>query len=167
MRNVLFTFTVTTAFALGLYSLFLASANAGKVPPSNIAGLLRTAMSADTEKIETALGVMAEQDLVYVVLDTPEVGPDPEVEIAARRAVRSLTDSGLAVSVRFLNPGDPDFTTIVAQNGIGRFPAVLVVKKHGGIALVTNDLNEKNLLHAYLGIWGKTSSCDEARSAIY
>ncbi len=167
VKNVFFTVTVTTAFALGIYSLILASADADKVQPSTIAGLLRTATAADVEKIEIALGVLAEQDLVYVVLDTAEVGPDPDVEVAARRAVRALNDSGMAVSVRFLGPGDPDFTMIVAQNGIGRFPAVLVVKKDGGIVLVTDDLNEKNLLHAYLGVWGKTSSCDEARSAIY
>ena len=167
MRHVLFTFTVTTAFALGLHSLFLAFANTDKLQPSATAGMLRTATAADSEKIEVALGAMAKQDLVYVVLDISEVGPDPEVELAARRAARVLADSGMVVSVRLLDPEDPDFTTIVAQNGIGRFPAVMVVKQDGGIVLVTDDLNEENLLHAYLGVWGKTSSCNEARSAIY
>ncbi len=167
LRNVVFTVTVTTAFALGLYSLFLASASADKVRPLTTAGLLRTATAADGEKIEIALGVLVEQDLVYVVLDKPEVGPDPDVEIAARRAARALTDSGLAVSVRLVDPGDPDFTTIVAQNDISRFPAVLAVKKEGGIVLVTDDLSEKNLLHAYHAVWGKTSSCEEAGAAVY
>jgi hypothetical protein len=167
LKNVFFTVTVTIAFVLGLYSLFLASANADNVQPSTIAGLLRTATSADAEKIEIALGALAEQDLAYVVLYTTEVGPDPKVETAARRAARALTESGMAVSVRLLGPGDPDFTMIVAQNGVGRFPAVLAVKKDGGIVLVTDEINEKNLLHAYQGVWGKTSSCDDSRSAVY
>jgi hypothetical protein len=164
---VLFTVTITTSFALGLYSLFLAYANAGKVQPLITEGLLRTATAADAEKIEIALGVLTDQDLVYVVLDSPEFGPDPDVEMAARKAARALNDSGLDVSVRLLDPGDPDFTTIVAQNSINQFPAVLAVKKEDGIVLVMDDLNEKYLLHAYYRVWGKTSSCDEARSAVY
>jgi len=164
---VLFTVAVITAFALGFYSLFLASANAGKVQPLTTAGLLRTATAGDTEKIEIALGVLAKQDLVYVILDTPEIGPDPYVEIAARRAAQALADSGLAVSVRLLDPGDPDFKTIVAQNSIGRFPAVLAVKKSGGIVLVTDDLNEENLLHTYFTVWGKNSDCGAAKNAVY
>jgi len=167
LRNVLFTVAVITAFALGLYSLFLASANAGKVKPLTAAGLLRTATAGDTEKIEIALGGLVEQDLVYVVLDTPEVGPDPYVESAARGAVRALVGTGLAVSLRLLDPGNPDFTTIVSQNGIGRFPAVLAVKKDGGIVLVTDDLNEENLLYAYHAVWGKNSDCGAAKNAVY
>lgn len=165
--NVLFTVMVTGAFALGFYSLFLASANAGKVRPLTNEGLVRTATAADAEKTEIALGVLTEHDLVYVVLDTPEFGPDPDVERAAWRAAEVLTDSGLVVSVRPVNPVNPDFATIVAQNDVSRFPAVLVVKKGGGIVLVTDDLSEENLLHAYHSVWGKTSGCNEAASAIY
>jgi hypothetical protein len=167
LRTVLFTVTVTAAFALGIYSLFLASANAGKVQPLTTEGLLRTATAADAGKIEIALGDMAEQELVYVVMDTQEIGPDPYVVIAARGAAQALGDSGLAASVRLLASGDPDFTTIASQNSVTQLPAVLAVKKNGGIVLVTDDLNEINLLQAYYGVWGKTSTCDEAKSAIY
>lgn len=167
LKRLFFTVTVITAFALGLYSLFLASANAGRVRPSNIAGLQRTATKADIEKIETALGNLTEQNLVFVVLYKEEIGLDPGIEVAARRAARALSDTGIAVPVRFVGPGDSDFTKIVAQNGIGRFPAVLAVKKDGGILLVTDEITEKSLLHAYRVVWGKTSSCDDAKSAIY
>lgn len=166
-RSALFWVTVTAAFALGLYSLLLASVNAGKVPPGTNEGWLRTATASDTEKIRAALGDLAARDLVYVILETPLAGPDPAVENAARRAARTLSDSGLAVSVRVMEPNDPDFRTIATQNGISRFPAILMVKKDGGIVLVTNDLNEQNLLHAYHRIWGRTSSCEEEKSAIY
>jgi hypothetical protein len=167
LRNALFTVTVTAAFAAGFYSLFLAYANAGKMKPLTTEGLLRTATAADAENIETALGVLADRELAYVLLDTPRAGPDPYVEIMARRAAQALTDSGLAASVRLLNPSDPDFASVVAQNGISRFPAILVVKKDGGIVVVTGDLNEKNLLRAYYRVWGRASSCEEAKSAIY
>jgi len=167
LKNVFFFATVASAFALGFYSLFLASANADKKQPSNIAGFLRTATAVDTGKINIALGDLTERDLVYVVLYTAEAGPEPEVEIAARRAAQTLSDSSMSVSVRLLDPGDSDFSKIVTQNGVGRFPAVLTVKKNGGIVLVTDKINEKNLLHAYHGVWGKASSCVDAGSAIY
>lgn len=167
MKNVLFTVSVAAAFALGLYSLFLAAANAHDVRSSAAAGFLRTAAAADTGKIDTAFGDPAGQDLVYVVLSDEEVGSAPEAEIAARRAAQTLAASGMTVSVRILGPRDPDFTTIVVQNGVGRFPAVLTVKKDGGIVLVSDVINEKNLLHAYRSVWGKTSSCEDAKSAVY
>ncbi len=167
LKHVLFAFMVTTAFALGFYSLYLASANAGKARPLTASGLLRTATATDGEKIGIALGDLAEHDLVYVVVDAPEVDADLDATVAARRASRALTDSGLTVSIRLLDPGDPDFTTIVMQNGISRFPAVLAVKKDGGIVLITDDLSEGNLLRAYRKVWGKMSSCEEAASAIY
>ncbi len=102
-----------------------------------------------------------------MVLYAAEAGPAPEVETAARSAAQILTDTGTAASIRLLGPRDPDFTTVVTQNDVGRFPAVLAVKKSGGIVLVTDEINEKNLIHAYHGIWGKTSSCDDAKSAVY
>lgn len=166
-KNVLFTVAVTAAFALGVYSLFLASANADKAGPSDITGLVRTATPADAGKIEVALGAPAGQDLVYVVLYDAEVGLDAEVEIAARRAARSIAESGIAVSVRLLGPGDADFATIASQNGVVRFPAVLAVKRDGGIVLVTDDINEKTLLDVYEAVWGKKSSCDDAGSGVY
>ncbi len=166
-KNILFTVVVAVSFALGLYSLFLAYANAGKVQPLTTEHMFRTATAADSEKIEIALGVLTDRDLVYVVLDSPELGPDPDVEIAAHKAARALNDSGLVASVRLLNPRNSDFTLVVEQNGINRFPAVLAVKKNGGIVLVMDDLSEKNLLHAYYSVLGKTSSCDDAKSAVY
>lgn len=167
LKNALFTITVTIAFVLGLYSLFLASRSIDEVQQADIVGLIRTATPADAEKIKIALGSLTDQDLVFVVLETAEVGPDPEVEIAARRAARALANSGMHVSVRLLGPADPDLTVIAAQNGVSQFPAVLAVKKDGGIVLVTDEINEKKLLHAYQTVWGKTSSCDDAAKAVY
>ena len=167
LKNALFTVTVTIAFVLGLYSLFLASRSIDKVQQANIVGMIRTATPADAEEIKTALGSLINEDLVFVVLETAEVGRDPEVEIAARRAARALANSGMDVSVRLLGPADPDLTVIAAQNGVTRFPAVLAVKKDGGIVLVTDEINERKLLHAYQRAWGKTSSCDDAAKAVY
>jgi hypothetical protein len=167
VKRVLLGTAIATAFALGVYSLILASVNADKVQPLAISGLVRTATASDMDRIATALGNHSTHELVYVVMDTPELGPDPNVEIAAKAAAQILTDSGLVVSVRVLGPGDLDFAAIVEQNGIGRFPAVLVVKKEGGIVLVSDDLSEKNLLHAYFKVFGKKSSCDGAASEIY
>jgi hypothetical protein len=167
LKNILFIVTVTTAFIFGLHSLFLAYRNNNNVQQENMVDLIRTAGPIDTEKINSALGSQSSQDLVFVVLESAEAGPDPEVEIAARNAARALANSGLAVSVRFLDPGDPNFMKIAAQNSLDRFPAVLAVKKSGGIVWVTDEINENNLLHAYQRVWGKTSSCDDAASAIY
>lgn len=167
LKNLVFLVAVTTAFVLGIYSLFLASANADNAQPPNIAGLLRTATSSETRKINIALGDLADQDLVYVVLHTEEDGQYRAEEIAARKAARALADSGMNVSVRVLGRSDPDFSEIVMQNGVERFPSVLTVKKDGGIVLVTDEITDKNLLHAYQGVWGKASSCDDASSKIY
>lgn len=167
LKNALFTVTVTVAFVLGLYSLFLAARNVDKVQQSDIVGLIRTATPADAEKIRIALGSLTDQDLVFVVLEAAEIGADPEVEIAARRAARALATSGMDVSVRILGPADPDLNLIAAQNGVSRFPAVLAVKKDGGIVLVADEISEKQLLHAYQSVWGKTSSCDDAATAVY
>lgn len=162
-----FTLALASAFALGLYSLFLASVNANKTRPLTAEGMRRTATAADAEKIEVALGGLTEPDLVLVVLDASEVAPDLDVEIAVRSAARSLGDSSLAVSIRLLNPAVPDFAPIVAQNGVSRFPAVLAVKKRGGIVLVTDNLSAENLLNVYRVVWGKKSSCEDAKSAVY
>jgi len=167
LKNVCFTVIVTTAFALGLYSLYLVGANTDKVQSATVAGLQRTATADNTEQIELALGDLTEQDLVYVVLDRPEDVLAPDAASVAQKAVRTFADSDLDVAVRLLDSGDPNFATIVAQNGIDRFPAVLVVKRDGGIVLVADEISEKNLLHAYNVVWGKTSSCDDAKADIY
>jgi hypothetical protein len=167
MRSVLLGVAIAAAFALGVYSLVLASINADKAQPLTLTGLVRTATALDEDKLATALGSQSEHELVYVVMDTPEFGPDPNVEIAARGAVQALTDSGLVASTRILGSADTDFASIVMQNGITRFPAVLVVKREGGIVLVSDDLSKENLLQAYYGVFGKRSSCDGAASEIY
>jgi hypothetical protein len=55
----------------------------------------------------------------------------------------------------------------VEQNTISRFPAVLIVKKNGGIVLVTEDFSLQNLLGTYYSVWGKNSDCGSARNAVY
>lgn len=167
MKNVIFAIVVTTAFVAGLYSLFLAAANAGRIQPPDVESLVRTALPADTSRIEAALGDATGQDLVYVVLYTTETGPAPEVEAATRKAARALAESGMTVSVRLLGPGESDFTTVVTQNDVARFPAVLAVKPDGGIVALTNGITEKNLIETYQTVWGKASSCDDASSAVY
>lgn len=167
LKNLAFLVAVTAAFVLGVYSLFLASANADNAQPAKIAGLLRTATSSETGKINIALGDLTDQDVVYVVLHTAEDGQYGAMEIAARRAARTLADSGMNVSVRVLGPSDPDYSEIITQNGVGRFPSVLIVKKDGGIVLVTDEITDKNLLHSYREVWGKASSCDDASSGIF
>lgn len=167
LRNVLFTITVTTAFALGLYSLFLASANAGKVKALAQEGLVRTATAKDEAQIALALGSLIEPELAYVVVDAPLGPADPDLERTAQQAAQNLFDSGLVASVRRLEPIDPDYATIVEQNTIGHFPAVLVVKKNGGIILVTEDFSPENLSQAYHTVWGKSSDCGSAKNAVY
>jgi hypothetical protein len=164
---VLFTVAVTTGFVLGLYSLVLASVNAAGVASEPNAGLVRTATPADADLMAMVLGDLADKELVYVVLDTAAFGPDQGARTAARRAAEDLADSEMITSVRFLSPADSQFTTIVAENGIGRFPAALVVKRDGGIVLVTHDISEESLKHAYMTVWGTASSCEDAGSAIY
>jgi hypothetical protein len=167
LKKVLFTVAVTAAFAFGVYSLFLASANASKVKPLAEEGLVRTATAKDDDQIALALGAMVEPELVYVVVDDPLGPPDPDLERNAQQAAQNLVDSGLVVSVRRLEPVDPDYATIVEQNAIGHFPAVLVVKKNGGIVLVTDDFSPENLSQAYLTVWGKSSDCGAAKNAVY
>lgn len=167
MKSRVFTIAVMTAFALGLYSLFLASVNAGKMHPADTAGFVRTATSIDSEKIALASGAFVQQDLVYVILYPADTVPGPKVEKTVQRAVRILSDAGTSAGVRLLDPQDPDYTMVVEQNGVDRFPSVLTVIKDRGIVLMTEEINEKNLLGAYHGMWGKTSSCDDAKSTIY
>ena len=167
LKHAVFLVAVTTAFVLGMYLLFLAHANADNVRSPDIAGLLRTATSSETGKIDIALGELADHDVVYVVLQSEEDGQYSTEEIAATRAARALADSGMKASVRVLDPSDLDFSEIVMQNSVERLPAVLTVKKDGGIVLVTYEINDKNLLHAYQEVWGKASSCDDASSGVY
>jgi len=167
LRKGLFAVAITTAFALGCYSLFLASANAGKVKPLHEEGLIRTATAKDGDRIALALGTIEKYELVYVVVDDPLGSPDLDLERTARQAAQNLADSGLAVSVRRLEPIDPDYATLVEQNAIGHFPAVLVVKKEGGIVLVTEDFSLDNLLDTYHNVWGKNSDCGAAKNAVY
>jgi hypothetical protein len=159
MKNALFTAVVTAAFGLGLSSLLLAVAT----PPGDSNGLtagpVRTASSNETEEIAIVLGDPAEKGIVYVVVNVFEIGDDPRIVAAARGAVQSLAESGLDASVRLLAPGDSDFVEIVEQNGIVRFPAVLVAKKGSGIVLVSDELNEKSLENAYWQVLGRASSC--------
>ncbi len=159
MKNALLTAVVTLAFGLGTVSFLLAVVN----PPEDSDGLtvgpVRTASSNETEEIAMVLGDPSEQGIVYMVVNIFEIGDDLRVVEAARGAAHSLAESGLDASVRLLGPEDPDFAAIVEQNGIGRFPAVLVAKKGAGIVLVSDELNEKSLEDAYWQVLGRASSC--------
>lgn len=167
IKRAFFTVGLTTAFGLGFYSLFLAVVQANSVQLSNIADLQRTATPADVVNIETAVGELIEQDLVYVVVDDSELGPHQAIENAAMGATDALSESGVDAGVRFVGFNHPDFLSIVEQNRIDRFPVVLVVKNDGGIVLVTDRFSEENLQHVYMGVWGKTSSCEEAVAEVF
>lgn len=167
IRYVTFIFGVTSMFILGFYSLFLAYTYAGKAQTFTTDNLLRTAAPSDNEKIETALGSFLDKDIIFVVLDTSSIGINPALELSAMSAAKILADSGLTSSVRILYPEDNDFAVIVAQNDISRFPAVLAVKKEGGIIQITDDQSEEYLLFAYHSVWGKTSDCSDDKLAVY
>jgi len=167
LREVCFTVLVTAAFTLGFYSLLLASVNKGEVLPLAAAGVVRTATAADAEQIALALGPLASHDLVFVVLDTSDAGPDPAAVAAARRAAGTVTDAGTNAAIRLLGPRDSDFGSIVTQNGVGRFPAILAVKNGGGIVLVNDEIDEEILLSVYWRVWATASSCNDAVKDIY
>lgn len=167
VKELLLTAGTATALCLGTYSLLIAAVSAGKVRPLDEAGLVRTAVARDHEKIRLGLGPSSESDVVYVTVDSPMEPPDPGIERATRQAASTLVDSGVVASVRRLMPTDPDFATVVRQNAIRRFPAVLVVKRGGGIVLVTEDPSAENLVQAFRTAWGKRSDCGAARDEIY
>jgi len=73
----------------------------------------------------------------------------------------------MVASAHRLRPSDPTFAAVVKQNDIRRFPAVLVVKKGGGIVLVTEDHSAENLVRAFQTVWGNRSDCGAARDEIY
>jgi len=166
-KKVLLTSGTAIAFSLGVYSLLIASASAGKVRPLAEDGLLRTAVANDHEAITLALGPTSGSDVVYVAVDAPMDPPDPEIEQATRQAAQTLVDSGMVASAHRLRPSDPNFAAVVKQNDIRRFPAVLVVKKDGGIVLVTEDHSAENLVRAFQTVWGNRSDCGAARDEIY
>lgn len=167
VRRVLLTAGTATALCLGTYSLLLATANAGSARPLAQAGLLRTALANDRERIALALGSSSGSEVVYVAVDAPLDPPDPGIERAVRQAAQTLVAAGRAASARRLKPTDPDFAAVVRQNDIQRFPAVLLVKKGGGILLVTDDYSAENLVRAFQTVWGRKSDCGAARDEIY
>lgn len=167
MKNVIFGIAAAAALLLGVYSLYLSAANAGRTSPSNIDGLVRTAAPDDTLHIAAAMGEVDGNELVYVVLHADGPGPDPAVDEAATNAARSLSQSGLTASVRFVDHGERGFASLAGRNGVDRFPAVLVVRKGGGIVRVTGDITEEHLLDVYQRVWGKASSCVGAGADVY
>jgi hypothetical protein len=167
IKNILSIIIIATMFATGFYSLFLAATYAGTNQEFTTDNLFRTAAPSDTDKIETALGHFSGQDFIFVIVDTSMPNINPNLEFSAGIAARALADSGLTTAVRFLYPDDNDFTTIVAQNDIRRFPVVLAVKKEGGIIRIMDDHSQEYLLFAYHSIWGKSSDCSDSKSAVY
>jgi hypothetical protein len=167
IKKMLLTSGTTIVFFLGVYSLFLASASAGKVQPLAEHGLLRTAVADDHERIALTLGPTSGSDVVYVAIDAPLDPPDPGIEQATRQAAQTLVDSGVLASTYRLRPSDPSFAAVVKENEILRFPAVLVVKKDGGIVLVTEDHSAESLVRAFQAVWGKRSDCGAASDEIY
>ncbi len=166
-KNILFIVIVAAMFLTGIYSLFLASNLSSKAQTFTTDNLLRTAAPIDSDKIKTALGPFLDMDFIFVVLYTSEPGTNPNLVSSVRSAARAIADSGITSSVRILYPDNDDFASIVEQNDIKDFPAVLAVKKEGGIVQIINDYSEKYLQFAYHRVWGKTSDCSNDKSAVY
>lgn len=166
-KNLLFTVIVAAMFITGVYSLVLALTSAGQAQSFTTDNLQRTAAPVDSDKINMALGPLLDKDFIFVVLDTSLPGTNLDLEFSARSAARIIADSGLTSSVRILYPENDDFSTIVEQNGINDFPAMLAVKKKGGIVRITDDYSEEYLQFVYQSIWGKTSDCSDDKSAVY
>ena len=166
-KRVLLSSGTAITFFLGFYSLVLASASAGKMRPLAEDGLLRTAVANDHQRIALALGPASSSDVVYVAIDAPMDSLDPAIEQATRQAAQTLVESGTVASAHRLRPSDPNFAAVVKQNDIRHFPAVLVVKKGGGIVLVTEDHSAENLVRAFQTVWGNRSDCGAARDEIY
>lgn len=167
LKSGLLDLAIVSAFLIGFYSLYIASANTGQIRPLTEEGLLRTATAKDINKIALALGPLIESDLAYLIIDDRHGSSGYDLEQNAQQAAQNLGDSGLVVRVRCLKPNDPDYATIVQQNMIDFFPAVLVVKEEGGIILVNGNFSSENLEHVYHAVWGKKSDCGAAKNAVY
>jgi hypothetical protein len=153
---------------MGIYSLTLAFV---KVQWESITTslIMRTATPEDSAKMEVALGSETESDLVFVVI--ANLGECIEDAAAASLAVQNLSAnppfSELQTSIRYMAADDPDFEIILEQNEIRQFPALLIIKKGGGIVRLVNKLDEKTILDTYQRYWGDSASTTETEYSIY
>jgi len=168
IKKILFMVTVTAAMIMGIYSLTLAFVNVqwASITTSLI---LRTAMPEDSAKMEVAIGSETESDLVFVIIAS--YGECIEQAVAANEAVQNLSAtlpfSDMKTSIRGMTPDHPDFKTILEQNEIRQFPAVLIAKKGGGIVRLIDKLDEKTILDTYQRYWGDSASTTETEYSIY
>ena len=168
IKNILFMVTVTAAMILGIYSLTLAFVNV-QWKSITTSLILRTAMPEDSAKIEVAFGSETESDLVFVIIAS--YGECIEQAVAANEAVQNLSAtlpfSDMKTSIRGMTPDHPDFKTILEQNEIRQFPAVLIAKKGGGVVRLIDKLDEKTILDTYQRYWGDSASTAETEYSIY
>jgi hypothetical protein len=145
--------TVTAAMIMGIYSLTLAFMNV-QWASITTALIMRTATP--------------ESNLVFVVI--ANLGECIEDAAAAAKAVQNLSAtppfSDLETSIRYMTADDPDFKIILEQNEIRQFPALLIVKKGGGIVRLVNKLDEKTILDTYQRYWGDSASTAETEYSI-
>jgi hypothetical protein len=160
--------TVTAAMIMGIYSLTLAFMNV-QWASITTALIMRTATPEDSAKMEVAIGSETESNLVFVVI--ANLGECIEDAAAAAKAVQNLSAtppfSDLETSIRYMTADDPDFKIILEQNEIRQFPALLIVKKGGGIVRLVNKLDEKTILDTYQRYWGDSASTTETEYSIY
>lgn len=160
--------TVTAAMIMGIYSLTLAFMNVqwASITTSLI---MRTAMPEDSAKMKVAFGSETESDLVFVVI--ANLGECIEDAAAAAKAVQNVSEtllvSDLETSIRYMTADDPDFKIILEQNEIRQFPALLIVKKGGGVVRLIDKLDEKTILDTYQRYWGDSASTAETEYSIY
>ena len=168
IKKILFMATVTAAMIMGIYSLTLAFVNV-QWKSITTSLILRTAMPEDSAKIKVAFGSETESDLVFVIIAS--YGECIEQAVAANEAVQNLSAtlpfSEMETSIRGMTPDHPDFKTILEQNEIRQFPAVLIAKKGGGIVRLVEKLDEKTILDTYQRYWGDSASTAETEYSIY
>jgi hypothetical protein len=150
---------VLAALAVAAYSLLLDPATADDVDK-----LTEDSEGNDTvviagAQLEWFSGVPAEKVFVFVILAANEDGPGTQIENAVKQAEQGIANQGVAVATRNLLPSDQGFKDTMTKYGVASLPAVLALKKGGGAKLVEGEINEANLLKAYLSCSPSSSSC--------
>ncbi|MFC1566849.1 hypothetical protein ACFL4A_03300 [bacterium] len=106
------------------------------------------------------------QDAVFVFIpNKDEKHVDSTTVDAVSIAEQVLKANGIQVGLYTLQTDSPEYTSIASQASL---PGILVVKKGGGMAMVSGDVTESKLVQAYVscsrsGGCGTSSSCEPSK----
>jgi hypothetical protein len=159
LRTGLFAIIVLGAVAVAAYSLLLEPASA-----DNVAGMKRdslaqdAAVSAGMPSSDTG-GLTAEGEFVFLVLAATEEGPGPRIETVVKQALQGIAGRGISAATRNLCPSDSGYEDMKTRYGVASLPAVVAMKKGGTARLVEGEIDEANLLKAYLACCSSSSCC--------